>query len=82
MKCWEYVGLNDTSYNPYGYWQSIQYTIIEKKGRGKNKLFKVQAKHGYIKREWVSWKDLKQLKRTIKRLDSITEIGMKYLEGK
>ncbi len=78
MRVWEYLGLKPTSWNPYGRRKYMQYGIIEKK-KGK---YLVEMKHDYTSYRKESWKTLKELKQTIKRLETITPTAIKYLKMK
>ena len=84
-KCWEYLGLKKTSWNPYGYREYIQYTIIAKQrveaGLGKFETrYLLQMQHDYTQYKKESWKTLKQLKSSLRKLDELSELGNKYLK--
>ena len=84
-KCWEYLGLKKTSWNPYGNKKYMQYTIIAKQrveaGLGKFETrYLLQIKHDYTQYKKEIWKTLKQLKSSLRKLDELTELGDKYLE--
>lgn len=84
-KCWEYLGLKKTSWNPYGNRKYNQYSIIAKtrveKGLGKFETkYLLQIQHDYTQYKKESWKTLKQLKSSLRKLDTLTELGEKYLK--
>ena len=75
VKTHEYIGTKATSWEPYGFRKEIAIYVVEKKD-GK---FKVERHNEYFNKKSSSWKDKDELKKTILRLDDITEKGLKYL---
>lgn len=75
VKTHEYLGTKATAWAPYGYRKEIALYVKEKK----KESFLVERHNEYFNRSKESWKNIGELKKAIRQLDTITEKGLSYI---
>jgi len=75
VKTHEYLGTKATAWAPLGTRTEIAVYVKEKKGQ----RYLVERHNEQFSRSQYSWKTLKELKQSIRKLDNITKKGLSYI---